>query len=64
MAGASTVLESLVTADELIRHPEWDPCELVKGKVVRMSPAGGWHGGITARIVGEICIYLKKRLMS
>jgi Uma2 family endonuclease len=51
----------LVTAEELERFPE-DDCryELVKGRVVRMSPVGWQHGKVVARLLLVIGKYLEQ----
>jgi Uma2 family endonuclease len=42
----------IVTADELERMPEDDHrYELVRGRLVRMSPAAPRHGDVTARLI-------------
>ena len=51
--------EALVTAKELFEHPEWNPCELVRGKVIRMSPAGGKHGLVAGRMFASIHLFVK-----
>jgi Uma2 family endonuclease len=57
------VADRLVTADELLQHPEWNPCELVAGKVVFMSPAGYEHGDVAGTIAGLLFAYARgKRL--
>jgi Uma2 family endonuclease len=53
--------EALVTAKELFEHPEWNPCELVRGKVTRMSPAGGKHGLVALRIGAAIDGFARPR---
>jgi len=53
--------ETLVTADELLAHPEWEPCELVRGKVVFMSPGGGEHGNVAAEALLLIGSFVKSR---
>lgn len=40
----------LVSAEQLARMPLDYPCELVGGRIVRMSPAGGWHGLVCGRV--------------
>lgn len=35
-----------VTGEELFRRPDLEPCELVEGKIVPMSPTGFLHGDI------------------
>ncbi|HEY2381131.1 MAG TPA: Uma2 family endonuclease [Terriglobia bacterium] len=37
--------EILVTGDQLLTMGDVGPCELVEGRVVRMSPTGAEHGG-------------------
>ncbi len=50
-----------VTAEELALHPEWNPCELVRGKVVPMSPTHQRHGEIAALLVGYLFEYVRAR---
>ena len=42
--------ERLMTGDELARHPELQPCELVNGRVVPMTLTEFGHGGLALRI--------------
>jgi Uma2 family endonuclease len=39
-----------ITADELLAMPNDEPCELIAGEVVMMTPAGSEHGAIASRI--------------
>ncbi|HEY3318904.1 MAG TPA: Uma2 family endonuclease [Planctomycetota bacterium] len=41
----------LITAEELIRHPEWDPCELVDGRLVPTNYHGMEGGAIATDIL-------------
>ena len=50
MALLSRSEERLVTGEELLRRPDLEPCELVEGKIVPMSPVGFQHGKIGRRI--------------
>lgn len=50
----------LVTAAELLAHPEWGRCELVRGEVIPMSPAGMEHGKISISIAIRLGIYCLK----
>ena len=36
--------EALVTGEELFHRPDLNPCELVNGKIVPMTPTGSDHG--------------------
>lgn len=38
--------EPLMTADELVRRPELEPCELVEGRIESMTPTGFSHGRV------------------
>ncbi len=41
---------SITTADELLAAGDIGPCELVRGALVMMSPAGFEHGRVTMRV--------------
>jgi Uma2 family endonuclease len=43
-------VKTLLTAEELLRMEDTRLCELVKGEVIRMAPAGYGHGRLTMRI--------------
>src|SRR5215213_776864 len=49
--------ERLMTGEELARHPELEPCELVNGRVVAMAPAGHIHGTIELRLGARLLAY-------
>jgi Uma2 family endonuclease len=53
-------VRKLVTADELLRHPEWDPCELVRGKVIHREYAGMLKGRVCTTLLTEIGVFVKK----
>jgi Uma2 family endonuclease len=50
MALLSRSEERFVTGEELLRRPDLEPCELVEGKIVPMSPVGFLHGKIGRRV--------------
>lgn len=50
MALLSKSEKRLVTGDDLFRRPDLEPCELVEGKIVPMSPTGFLHGDIEAEL--------------
>ncbi len=45
-----TTTEPLITADYLLRTPDLGRCELVRGELIRMTPAGSEHGSIIVNI--------------
>ena len=49
--------ERLMTGEELARHPELEPCELVNGRVVPMAPAGHIHGSFEFRLGAKLVAY-------
>jgi len=55
---SSTITRS-VTADELLAMPDDGyRYELVKGELIRMSPAGNEHGRIAARITSQLLVHV------
>jgi Uma2 family endonuclease len=47
-------IERLITAEELFQMPDLGRCELVRGEIIMMSPAGSEHG----RIVWNLTLLL------
>jgi Uma2 family endonuclease len=45
-----TTTEPLITADYLLRNPDLGRCELVRGELIRMTPAGYEHGAIVVNM--------------
>lgn len=54
----ASVESKLVTAREFFLMPDMGPCELVRGKVVTMTPPGWRHGNVATRIVQLLGNYL------
>jgi Uma2 family endonuclease len=42
------ITEHLISADELFQMPHSGRCELVRGEIITMTPAGSLHGKISA----------------
>ena len=47
---ATTIESPMITGDQLIEMGDIGPCELVDGRIVRMSPTGGEHGWLELNI--------------
>lgn len=48
-----------MTGEELFRRPDLEPCELVRGRVVALSPTGYGHGAVEAKITTRLTIYVE-----
>ena len=45
----------ITTAEQLLRHSQaFEPCELVRGELIVMTPAGAFHGKIARRLLTKI----------
>jgi Uma2 family endonuclease len=49
-----------ITADELCAMGDIGRCELIKGEIIRMPPAGADHGDIAGEVFGLIREFVKK----
>ena len=50
-----------VTGDELLRMPGLDSCELVAGRVVRMTPTNPSHGRIEVNVAAALKQFVRTR---
>jgi Uma2 family endonuclease len=57
---APEVEESLMTGDALWELGLVEPCELINGQIVYMSPTGGEHGGIEVSLGAELRNHVRK----
>ncbi len=46
--------EIFMSGEELFRRPDLNPCELVDGRVVPLSPTGHSHGWVESNIAGDL----------
>jgi Uma2 family endonuclease len=54
-------VETITTAEQLFHAPELGRCELVRGELIMMSPAGSQHGAIAAEIGAILRDFVKPR---
>ena len=50
----------LITADELFEMGDIGPCELVRGEIVTMAPAGFEHGDVASEINFQIRLFVRR----
>lgn len=60
---APAAVGEISTAEVLLAAGDIGPCELVRGELVMMSPAGFEHGVITQRIAAFLHAYVAPRLL-
>lgn len=54
---------AITTAEELLRAGDIGRCELVRGELVMMVPAGGEHGEVTVEITYRLVQHVKARTL-
>jgi Uma2 family endonuclease len=57
----TSVVEGLITGDELLAMGDVGPCELIDGRIVRMSPTGGEHGAIEVALTARLHAHVSER---
>jgi Uma2 family endonuclease len=55
------IAETITTADQLFAAPDLGPCELLRGELIMMSPAGSEHGMIAAELAAILRDFVKPR---
>jgi Uma2 family endonuclease len=58
-----TTTEPITTAEQLFLAPDLGRCELLRGELIMMSPAGSEHGMIAAEIAGILRDFIKPRTL-
>lgn len=56
-----SIARSITTADELLRLPDLGRCELVRGRLVMMAPAGFRHGRVAASLTAALEDFVSER---
>lgn len=54
------IATDLMTGEELFALGDIGPCEMIAGRIVPMTPAGGEHGRIELSIGAEILAFIRK----
>ena len=52
-----------VTGDELLRMPWLNPCELVSGRILRMTPTNPTHGRIEVNVAAALRAFVRTQNM-
>ena len=52
--------DRLYSGTDLLNHPEWGPCELIRGKVVPVCRPNYIHGKLMTEIASELRSHVKK----
>src|SRR5450830_2066438 len=55
--------QPITTAEQLFQSPDLGRCELLRGELTMMSPAGSEHGMIVAEIAGILRDFVKPRTL-
>ncbi len=61
MTTAPAITETLLTGDDLLAMGDIGPCELIDGRIVPLSPAGGEHGYVETRAGRELDVFVEPR---
>lgn len=54
-------IENVTTAQQLLAAGDIGRCELVRGELIMMSPAGSEHGWIVMNIAAPLAMFVKQR---
>ena len=58
-----TTTEKIVTAEQLLSAPGLGRCELVRGELIMMSPAGARHGRIVVNITTPLDVFVRQHAL-
>lgn len=59
--GVATPPDVLLTGEDLLQHPEWGRCELVRGKVVKMCRPNPMHGRLAVKLANTLDTFVDAR---
>lgn len=58
---AESAVNQILSGEELLNMGDLGPCELVDGRIIRLSPTGGEHGNIEGNIAYLLNSYIRPR---
>ena len=58
------IVETLITAEQLLQMPAVEHCELIRGELIKMSPTGLEHGRVANRISVRLGVYVEEHQLS
>ena len=53
----TTTPQQIVTAEQLLQTPGLGRCELVRGELIMMTPAGFDHGSIVVNVTAPLAVF-------
>ncbi len=56
-------IEGTYTAEDMLNHPEWGRCELVRGKVVSVCLPNRKHGRLSAKLISKLDSFVEERAL-
>ena len=56
----ATTQPHIVSAEQLLKTPDLGRCELVRGELIMMTPAGFKHGAIAAKITARLVRFVEE----
>ena len=55
-----TAVDQITTAEQLLKAPGLGRCELLRGELIMMSPAGCEHGRVVVRLTGPLFEFVER----
>jgi Uma2 family endonuclease len=55
------IVETLITAEQLLQMPAVEHCELIRGEIIKMWPTGLEHGRVANRISVRLGMFVEQR---
>jgi len=59
----TTTPQQIVTAEQLLQTPGLGRCELVRGELIMMTPAGFDHGSIVVNVTAPLAVFVREHAL-